>query len=144
MIVACQRCNGTNVVAVSNLSDRSSLSICVDCNLLTTDKEEGNRAWPFVFDFARAVAAKMATRESNADQAELEAGGPGWLSAKMYDLMARLGQELNELERAIYTSTSDEVMDEACDVAAFAMMIYSKAEAVKRHLKEQQDDSSSD
>lgn len=72
-----------------------------------------------VFVFAEAMEKKL--------QRDDEIKG-GWENMKMSVLLERLHEEYYELSDAVWNQRGvvENVMQECCDVANFAMMIYSK------------------
>lgn len=80
------------------------------------------RPRPEIETFAAAMERKLRAHDHK----------PHWSEAEIAYLLRRLSQELGELRRAIRDwSSVDDVVDEAADVANFAMMIadnYSRKE----------------
>lgn len=75
--------------------------------------------WPLVLAFSKRMEAKLELNRHKGDR-------EGWLGCKVGDLLARLKQETEELETALRRVPSlgtQNVADEAADVANFAMMI---------------------
>ena len=69
---------------------------------------------PEVRDFAEAMEDKLRINDSKG----------GWLECDLTYLKERLEDEVGELLRA---DTDEDICDECCDVANFAMMIYDRS-----------------
>lgn len=73
--------------------------------------------WPHVMAFAKRMEGKLAKNRHKGDRA-------GWLADHPGDLLRRIRDEANELENAILSDhSSEDVWQEAADVANFALMV---------------------
>lgn len=73
--------------------------------------------WPYVLAFARQMEGKL-------DQNRHKGNREGWLKDAPIDLLARLVEEVVELQHAIDRGwPTDDVDGEAADVANFALMV---------------------
>lgn len=73
--------------------------------------------WPYVLAFARQMEGKL-------DQNRHKGNREGWLKDAPIDLLARLVEEVVELQHAIDRGwPTDDVAGEAADVANFALMV---------------------
>lgn len=73
--------------------------------------------WPYVLAFAKRMEAKLEQNRHKGDRS-------GWLKSQPHSLLKRIREESTELEDALNREESlTEIVDEAADVANFAMMI---------------------
>jgi len=85
---------------------------------------------PYVLKFAERMEAKL---EKNRHKG----GRENWLGHHPYSLLARLKQEVAELEEALGNQSFDNITDEAADVANFAMMIADQAQQALNRYSQQ-------
>lgn len=109
---------------------QTALATEIEKHLATTRERDGlkgpdSATWPIVLAFARRMEAKL---EKNRHKGNRE----GWLNMSTSALMKRLGQEMLELIDACARPGLDAqvVIDEAADVANFAMMVADKTNAL--------------
>lgn len=81
--------------------------------------------WPYVLAFAKRMEAKLAKNRHKGDR-------DGWIKYNPRDLLARLDEETTELDAALFAVARkdnivarerEQIINEAADVANFAMMI---------------------
>lgn len=81
------------------------------------------RCRPSVVAFAEAMEGKLVANEHKG----------GWWNDTPIALIARLREEVDELERSLTGHTANEVLKEAADVGNFAMMIADLVGGLKYH-----------
>ena len=72
--------------------------------------------WPIILAFAERMEAKLAKNRH-------KGGRTAWLQDDPRELLRRLNQEVAELEEAVDSGHAQSAIDEAADVANFALMV---------------------
>lgn len=77
----------------------------------------GSPTWPFVLAFAERMEAKLAENRHKGNRDD-------WVKDDIIDLRRRIHMELRELDDACNNkSSSEDIANEAADVANFCMMV---------------------
>lgn len=96
-----------------------------DARVGSTDLLADSPTWPYVLAFAKRMEAKLAKNRHKGER-------NGWINCNPDDMAFRIQDELNELQEAlrqvrrkinILPHEREPIINEAADVANFAMMI---------------------